>query len=107
MIRPLALVIALAVPIAAAAEERAAPTFARDVAPIVFRACVSCHRAGGPGPFPLTAYREVRQRARLRLPQNRRKHGEHVLVCRAQGLEPLPQLLAVGDLAQRADRLQG
>ena len=38
-------------------------TFSRDVAPIVFAACVSCHRTGGPGPFPLTAYDEVRRRA--------------------------------------------
>jgi hypothetical protein len=40
-----------------------AQTFARDVAPIVFDACVSCHRTGGPGPFPLTTYEEVRRRA--------------------------------------------
>jgi Flp pilus assembly protein TadD len=39
------------------------PTFSRDVAPIVFESCVSCHRAGGPGPFPLTTYDEVRRRA--------------------------------------------
>ena len=38
-------------------------TFSRDVAPIVFDACVSCHRAGGPAPFPLTTYDEVRRRA--------------------------------------------
>jgi Flp pilus assembly protein TadD len=40
-----------------------AQTFARDIAPIVFDACVSCHRSGGPGPFPLTTYDEVRRRA--------------------------------------------
>ncbi|MEO7156778.1 MAG: tetratricopeptide repeat protein [Vicinamibacterales bacterium] len=38
-------------------------TFSRDVAPIVFDACVPCHRTGGPGPFPLTTYDEVRRRA--------------------------------------------
>lgn len=38
-------------------------TFTRDIAPIVFEACVSCHRSGGPGPFPLTTYDEVRRRA--------------------------------------------
>ena len=38
-------------------------TFSRDIAPIVFESCVSCHRAGGPGPFPLTTYDEVRRRA--------------------------------------------
>ncbi|HUQ87650.1 MAG TPA: tetratricopeptide repeat protein [Vicinamibacterales bacterium] len=38
-------------------------TFTKDVAPIIFEACVSCHRTGGPGPFPLTTYDEVRRRA--------------------------------------------
>jgi Flp pilus assembly protein TadD/mono/diheme cytochrome c family protein len=38
-------------------------TFARDIAPIVFDACVSCHRPGGPGPFSLTTYDDVRRRA--------------------------------------------
>ena len=40
-----------------------AQTFSRDIAPIVFEACVSCHRANGPGPFPLTSYDEVRRRS--------------------------------------------
>ena len=38
-------------------------TFTRDVAPIVFASCASCHRPGGPGPFSLTTYDEVRRRA--------------------------------------------
>ena len=38
-------------------------TFTRDIAPIVFNACASCHRPGGPGPFSLTTYDEVRRRA--------------------------------------------
>jgi len=38
-------------------------TFSHDIAPIVFEACVSCHRQGGPGPFPLTTYDEVRRHA--------------------------------------------
>jgi cytochrome c-type biogenesis protein CcmH/NrfG len=38
-------------------------TFSKDIAPIIFDACVSCHRTGGPGPFPLTTYDEVRRRA--------------------------------------------
>lgn len=41
-----------------------APTFSRDVAPIVFTNCVPCHRAGGPGPFPFTTYEEVADHAR-------------------------------------------
>ena len=38
----------------------AAPTFTRDVAPILNRNCVGCHRAGEIGPMPLTSYKEVR-----------------------------------------------
>ncbi len=38
-------------------------TFSRDVAPIVFNSCASCHRPSGPGPFSLTTYDEVRRRA--------------------------------------------
>ena len=38
-------------------------TFTRDIAPIVFKSCVSCHRSGGPAPFSLTTYDEVRRRA--------------------------------------------
>jgi tetratricopeptide (TPR) repeat protein len=42
-----------------------APTFTRDVAPIVFANCSSCHRPGGPAPFSLLSYSDVKSRARL------------------------------------------
>ena len=42
----------------AAAEE--APTFAKDVAPILFDNCASCHRPGDIAPMSLLSYREVR-----------------------------------------------
>lgn len=38
-------------------------TFTRDVAPIVFSACVPCHRPDGVAPFPLLTYRDVRSHA--------------------------------------------
>lgn len=38
-------------------------TFAGDVAPIIFDACAPCHRPGGPAPFSLLAYSEVKRRA--------------------------------------------
>src|SRR5215216_1440338 len=34
----------------------AEPTFAEDVAPIVYKNCTSCHRPGGLGPFSLLDY---------------------------------------------------
>ncbi len=40
-----------------------APTFARDIAPLVHDRCGSCHRANGPAPFSLWSYEDVRQRA--------------------------------------------
>ena len=41
-----------------------APTFNRDVAPIIFGNCIVCHHPGGIGPFNLADYREVRKRAK-------------------------------------------
>ena len=38
------------------------PTFARDIAPVVFDQCAGCHREGGSGPFSLVTYDEVRNR---------------------------------------------
>jgi hypothetical protein len=39
------------------------PTFAEDVAPIVYRNCAPCHRPGEAGPFPLLNYRDVVNKA--------------------------------------------
>ena len=43
----------------------AAPTFARDVAPILFNNCASCHRPGEVAPFSLLRYEDAKKRARL------------------------------------------
>jgi hypothetical protein len=37
------------------------PTYARDVAFVLNRSCVPCHRAGESGPFPLTTYAEAKK----------------------------------------------
>ena len=56
-------------PDAAAASEEARPTadqavtFNKDIAPIVFEQCVSCHQPGGFGPFDMLTYASVRQHA--------------------------------------------
>jgi hypothetical protein len=39
-------------------------TFAKDVAPIVFRKCAGCHHAGEIGPFPLVSYADVQKRSK-------------------------------------------
>ncbi len=38
--------------------------FAKDVAPIVFQKCATCHHAGEIGPFPLVSYADVKNRAK-------------------------------------------
>ena len=49
---------------AGAAEKEVAPTFTKDVAPILFDHCVACHRNGELAPMPLITYEEVRPWAR-------------------------------------------
>src|SRR5262245_9587029 len=38
-------------------------TFTKDVAPILFTQCASCHRPGEPSPFSVLTYQDVRPRA--------------------------------------------
>jgi Flp pilus assembly protein TadD len=62
----LSLTVALAVhagPRPPSSDASAAPTFARDVAPILFRNCAPCHHPGGPGPFALLTFEDARRRA--------------------------------------------
>ncbi|MGP0074190.1 MAG: tetratricopeptide repeat protein [Bryobacteraceae bacterium] len=40
-----------------------APTFAHDVAPIVYEKCASCHHPGDAAPFSLLTYADVKKRA--------------------------------------------
>jgi tetratricopeptide (TPR) repeat protein len=47
----------------AAAQSRV--TFSRDVAPIIWSRCATCHHPGAIGPFSLTTYDEVKRRATL------------------------------------------
>lgn len=54
----------LALVFTAAALAAAAPTFHRDVEPILQRRCQTCHRPGESGPFPLLTYADARPRAR-------------------------------------------
>ncbi len=42
-----------------------APVFTRDIAPILYKHCASCHHEGEVAPFPLIAYKDAQKRARL------------------------------------------
>src|SRR3954451_12339924 len=57
--------IAMASVHAAPAAVATTPTFTKDVAPIVFDKCVSCHRKGEVAPMTLTSYEEVRPWAKV------------------------------------------
>jgi len=50
------------------------PTFAADVAPIVYSHCSSCHRPGQAAPFSLLSYDDVRRRATLILAATGRRY---------------------------------
>lgn len=55
-------VIALAL-LAVGARAATAPTFAHDIAPIVYAKCAPCHHPGDAAPFPLLSYQDVKKRA--------------------------------------------
>lgn len=57
----LALFAGMSVSLAGAADV----TFTKDVAPIVFQNCASCHRDGQAAPFALVSYDDVRKRGKL------------------------------------------
>ncbi|MGL4420759.1 MAG: ascorbate-dependent monooxygenase, partial [Gemmataceae bacterium] len=46
------------------ASALAPPTFAREVAPILYEHCTSCHRPNEVGPFSLISYDDARKRSR-------------------------------------------
>ena len=60
------LVAMLALPSLASAQTSAAQpvTFTKDIAPIVFEHCASCHHPGGAGPFSVLSYDSARAHAR-------------------------------------------
>jgi Flp pilus assembly protein TadD/mono/diheme cytochrome c family protein len=47
----------------AAAHAATPPTFARDIAPIIYQNCASCHRPGQHAPFSLLTYEDVKKHA--------------------------------------------
>src|SRR5262245_49909327 len=55
----------IAAPVSAfGAQAAAAPTWNKDVAPIVFKNCITCHRPGEVAPMSLLTYADARPWAR-------------------------------------------
>jgi hypothetical protein len=52
--------IGMVVPAAIRAQAEAAPTFSKDVAPLLYRNCTNCHRSGEIGPMSLLTYKDAR-----------------------------------------------
>nr|MDQ2687870.1 hypothetical protein [Armatimonadota bacterium] len=48
-----------------APQPPSAVTFAKDVAPILYQNCTTCHRTGQVAPFTLSSYADAKKRARL------------------------------------------
>ncbi len=55
----------LAIVASAHAAPATVPTFSKDVAPIVFNNCATCHRSGEVAPMTLTSYEDVRPWAKV------------------------------------------
>jgi len=55
----------LAVVASAYAAPASVPTFSKDVAPIMFNNCATCHRAGEVAPMTLTSYEDARPWAKV------------------------------------------
>src|SRR5438093_11703329 len=56
----LALAVSAASLFAGGASDKQKVTYSKDVAPILNRRCVECHRAGEVAPMAFTSYKEVR-----------------------------------------------
>ena len=56
--------LALSILLVGNAPLQAAPTFARDIAPLVYEHCTICHRPNEIGPFPLTNFPEISKHIR-------------------------------------------
>ena len=60
--------------VAAGCSWSATPTYTKDVAPILFTQCASCHRPGEVAPFPLLTYADAKKRAAKIADETRERH---------------------------------
>lgn len=49
-------------------------TFYKHIAPIIYQSCAPCHFPGGPGPFPLLTYTDVRSHGQLIVAVTKRRY---------------------------------
>lgn len=63
--KPLLVILAVAMSAAVATCEAATPTFNKDIAPILYQNCAICHRPGEVAPFSLLTYQDAAKRAKL------------------------------------------
>ena len=64
-------------------------TWRREIAPLVYQNCTSCHHAGGSGPFSLMTYQEVARRASLVQTATQSHYMPPWLPKTGPGMEPL------------------
>jgi hypothetical protein len=76
------------------------PTFSRDVAPILYRQCASCHRPGGVGPFSLLSYQDAARRAKLIATVTRKRYMPPWLPAEPHFQQE--RLLSAGEIATLA-----
>jgi hypothetical protein len=69
------------------AAQSAAPTFAKDVAPILQAKCQSCHRPGEMAPMPLRTYQEARPWARSIMNKVSRREMPPWFIDRTTGIQ--------------------
>ncbi len=88
---PLLVVILLCLASAAPAQEKTSPTFNKEVAPILFGQCATCHRPGEAAPFALLTYEDAKKRGKL-------------IAQVTQSKQMPPWKAETGDVAFRDDR---
>src|SRR5205085_7173158 len=63
VVSPWLILSVFSVPSVSAAQPQSQLTFTKDIAPIVWTRCATCHRPGEIGPFSLITYDDVRRHA--------------------------------------------
>ncbi len=67
----------------------APPTFAADIAPIIYANCATCHRPGQSAPFSLLSYDDVKQRGQTIVDVTARRYMPPWHAARAEGYPAL------------------